>query len=666
MWSVGSSAKRRSRARLDDFSPAVVQRALILQWAAAQGIATTQLAQSTAVAQLLDRDVAPVPPALATLLQHTLPTCTLKQVEQVLEDQIGRAKRQSHGTVYTPEYIIDELVGYALGEGWHTPARLPRLCDPACGAGGFLLRAAHILHHQYHFALPQIFAEALVGIDVDPAALVHARILIDLYLLQHGVRPDAVRVNLVHADTLLTPQAELLARGDAPAGFDVVVTNPPYVKLQNLALDYRDALLAEYAEFARGSFSMALLFLVRCHTLLTPQGCAGLITQNNLFTSFAGRGVREYLQRTGSVRRIVDFGHHKVFANASAYTCLIWLGRQPRVEFAYAAGVAQTVASGDSSGRALQALPTVPIRVAELEATKWRLAAAHHLANVRRIESAGVPLGDLVAIRVGFATLKDAVFVLPTPVGVGADAAADDSADKHIGVTVDGVTYDVEWAITRPARRIPDLRGGNGNDAARWRVIFPYQRVDGRYVLLAEAELAARYPEAYRYLLAHQAALLDRDKRRKAYAGWYAWGRTQGMDARGPKLLTRTFSQRPAFMLDISDALYCNGYGLFPRPGRMDATLPSSSLPSSSLPLAALARVLNSRVMHYYAKLTSFQIDGDFQCYQKNFIECFGVPRLTAPEVAAMLALPDADFEAWLTARYGLDAAAMTEVIGTK
>jgi hypothetical protein len=185
-------------------------------------------------------------------------------------------------------------------------------------------------------------------------------------------------------------------------------------------------------------------------------------------------------------------------------------------------------------------------------------------------------------------------------------------------------------------------------------VIFPYEKVGTRYVLLAEEVLAARYPQAYRYLLAHRATLLDRDKRRKQYAGWYAWGRTQGMDAHGPKLLTKTFSKRPDFLLDASDDLYCNGYGIFLKP----------DYDHSPLSLAALARVLNSRVMYYYAKLTSFQIEGDYQCYQKNFIERFGVPAFTAAEIEQMLALPAATFEAWLAARYGIDQAAMAEVVG--
>ena len=70
-------------------------------------------------------------------------------------------------------------------------------------------------------------------------------------------------------------------------------------------------------------------------------------------------------------------------------------------------------------------------------------------------------------------------------------------------------------------------------------------------------------------------------------------------------------------MLDRSDRLFCNGYSV---------SLRASD--SSLWTIESLQRLLNSDVMHYYARLTSFQIAGGFQCYQKNFIAPFGVPSI--------------------------------------
>jgi hypothetical protein len=127
------------------------------------------------------------------------------------------------------------------------------------------------------------------------------------------------------------------------------------------------------------------------------------------------------------------------------------------------------------------------------------------------------------------------------------------------------------------------------------------------------------------------------------------------MEAPGPKLLTKTFSARPQFFLDTSDQLFCNGYAIFPS---------RNLLLGEHMPIEALAGILNSRVMHYYAKLTSFQIEGDYQCYQKNFIELFGVASMSPEQVEELLGLPDDAVDQYVADLYGLSMEEINEVVG--
>ena len=95
------------------------------------------------------------------------------------------------------------------------------------------------------------------------------------------------------------------------------------------------------------------------------------------------------------------------------------------------------------------------------------------------------------------------------------------------------------------------------------------------------------------------------------------------MEALGPKLLTGTFSKGPNFLLDKTDSLFCNGYSLKVKDDCI------KKFPNIEI----LQKILNSIVMYYYAKVTSFQISGNFECYQKNFIENFGIPNLKIDEI---------------------------------
>jgi protein-L-isoaspartate O-methyltransferase len=545
-------------------------------------------------------------PSVSRLLDEVGPVGTGPAAEGVrtvvdlaarFESLLGAGdRRRERGVVYTPEYIVDALVGHALATAAARSTDLSVL-DPACGAGAFLVGAVGELVEVAGLR-PSDAAELVTGADIDPEAAAAARELVELRVLELGDTPRRAP-HVVVADSLASDPAALLAQLERPGGFGVVVTNPPYVKLQHLETTYREVLRRQFGDLASGNFSLSMLFLVRCIELLHERGVSGLITQNNFFTSLAGQKIRRHLTDTSSVRRIVDFRHAKVFAGASAYTCLLYADRSGGAHLEYAEVV-------DPSREAIRDAAFSDIDLAALDPKKWRLAPEPHLSHLRAIESVGEPLGRVATIRVGFATLKDRVFMVR------------DRGDDVVGVGPSGDPMPVERAITRPAIRVADIGDGWDLAANARRVIFPYVHGPDGYRGLSEDELADQFPLADAYLWAWRAELEARDSGKGAAEAWFLWSRRQSMDAPGPKLLTKTFDRRPRFTLDPTDSLFANGYSVAPK-----EALPASH---AGLDVAALDVLLNSSLMHYFALLTSFQIDGDFQCYQKNFIERFGIP----------------------------------------
>jgi hypothetical protein len=132
-----------------------------------------------------------------------------------------------------------------------------------------------------------------------------------------------------------------------------------------------------------------MLFPIAAQHFLNKDGCLAVITQNNLFTSLAGTEVRRELQRQHGVRRIVDFGHNKVFDNASAYTCLLFLtrSRSESIEFD---SIREKITK-----ESLTRTRFSRISFETLKPDKWRLACEKDLAALQRIEKEGIPLGDL-------------------------------------------------------------------------------------------------------------------------------------------------------------------------------------------------------------------------------------------------------------------------------
>lgn len=121
---------------------------------------------------------------------------------------------------------------------------------------------------------------------------------------------------------------------------------------------------------------------------------------------------------------------------------------------------------------------------------------------------------------------------------------------------------------------------------------------------------------------------------------WYAYGRTQGLNKYGIKLLFPTFANSPRFKLvDDEFALFCNGYAVFQ---------------NDYIDLDLLQRILNSALMQYYVSNTSYAIEGGYYCYQKKYIEKFSLPLFSEEEKEKMRILSDKELDEFLIKRYDL------------
>jgi len=190
--------------------------------------------------------------------------------------------------------------------------------------------------------------------------------------------------------------------------------------------------------------------------------------------------------------------------------------------------------------------------------------------------------------------------------------------------------FPIEKEITKPLAKIPDFKSQADLNNNKRRIIFPYKKINGKVEIIKEEELKERFPKCYEYLLTTKEELATRDKGKTEYPQWFAYARTQGLNLQGEKLLTPTFSTEPRFFLDRNEeTLFCNGYVLC-----MKDHNNGSSSAKSKIFLEILAKILNSKVMDYYIKKTSISIEGNYQCYQKNFIELFGIPNFTDEEIA--------------------------------
>ena len=118
-------------------------------------------------------------------------------------------------------------------------------------------------------------------------------------------------------------------------GFDVVMGNPPYERIQVMQANAPEAaefLKANYRAAASGNFDIYVCFIERGLELLNANGFFGFICPHKFFQAEYGRELRTVLTEQKYVRQIVSFGDVQIFPQATTYTCLLFLNKQPQTE----------------------------------------------------------------------------------------------------------------------------------------------------------------------------------------------------------------------------------------------------------------------------------------------------------------------------------------------
>lgn len=297
-------------------------------------------------------------------------------------------------------------------------------------------------------------------------------------------------------------------------GFDAVVGNPPYVRIQTLKETNphaADLLKENYRSAAKGNYDIYVTFIERALSLLNPQGKLGFIVPHKFFNAKYGGPVRGLISEGKHLEGIVHFGDRQVFAGATTYTCLIFLQRSRLDEFVF------TRVADLNAWQAAHAGLSGPIAASKVSSAEWNFVVGSDAAVVDRLLSSFPALEELAEIFVGVQTSADNIFHL-APIASGRYFSRSLNAEVSI-----------EPGLMRPLLSGTDVDAYVHSLEPAHYVLFPYSISGEDAELIAWQDLQSTYPHAAHYLEQNKALLRARENGKFADLQWYRFGRNQNI-----------------------------------------------------------------------------------------------------------------------------------------
>lgn len=535
-------------------------------------------------------------------------TITLEHLIELFEFVISPSDKVINGAIYTPTYIKDYIVKKCLERRSKDYADL-LIADISCGCGGFLVTAAIELKKR-GLSYKYIYSKNIYGLDITGYSVERSKIVLSILALQEG-EDDNFAFNLYTGDAIVFDWNNANDNVKKNCGLDLIVGNPPYVCSKNISLDTKQ-LLKRWSVSSIGNTDLYIPFFQIGLTHLSAGGILGYITVNSFIKSLNGRELRKFFSANRIDLSIINFGGEQIFSGRSTYTCICFITNNKTDYVKY-------ISSNSRSIESIHKTNYTKVKYEDInDGQGWTLSSDSVRNNILKIETTGKPLGDIVDIKNGFATLRNNIFVFK-PV----------REDKnYFYANSNGMEFKIEREICRDAIKPNILKSANEIEEIIEKIIFPYKlSMENNLKLFDEKYLMQNYPCAYLYLLNNKEELAKRDKGNKKYENWFAFGRNQALKVSGYKLFFPYISDKPYFVFsDNKDLLFYNGYAIVSNDKRQ---------------LRILEKILNSNVFWYYITNNSKPYSSDYYALAKNHIKYFGVCDLSAKEEQLLLNTSD-------------------------
>jgi len=589
--------------------------------------------------------------------------------------ELKTENKRNAGVYYTRYEIVEKIVEENIAiplEKINTLDELEqfRVLDMACGSGTFLIEAYRKIVERYEIIIKKYLQEGkripdnyyfmddgnvhltmslkkeiavnnIFGVDIDAQAIEVAKMSMYILMLELNYKDDTARPILptlednfkvgnsiigndyyeindvdLENDRIINPFDydiefyEVFANG----GFDCIIGNPPYIKIQTLNNVYPQPVIeyinTKYPDTAKGNYDISVVFIEKALSLLKENGYLGMITLRNFMNSSYGVGLRGLLSKNKYVYNIVDFGDIQVFDNSRVYTCLLFLRKKSNDTFIYDKVVEYGEWVNQGWSKPIKLDSTI------LTSEPWVFPDDVLYKSIKEACEGCSRIKNIAKVFAGVQPLTNSIYLLRV---VGSDEKYEycvrEDEEKEI-------IYKLEKeSLKKLVKGSRDIKKyGHATDK---RLIFPYEIIDGKAKVICEEKYKERFPEAYNYLSIFKEQLICKHTEVTVDKPWYRYAYNKNHTKfEQAKILAPAMMYGSRFSYDERDNIYmtCGG----PTSGGGNAITLLENCDSYTY--NALLAILNSSLISYMIIHDGVPKRGGWQGIGKPFLEEIAIP----------------------------------------